>query len=99
MTETVYPNKENYCSIWSFWRQNLTTPAQVINDALYPAKVSDWKESFPAGRGLYRYEKTLLPIRHFSFSRIHVLEEKNRTATSICCWETEANGGHIGVTT
>ena len=24
---------------------------------------------------------------------------KNRTGSSIYCWETEANGGHIGVTT
>ena len=38
MTETVYPNRESYRSIWSFWHQTLATPAQVINDALYPAK-------------------------------------------------------------
>ena len=39
MTETVYPNRERYRSIWSFWHQTLATPAQVINDALYPARV------------------------------------------------------------
>ena len=39
MTETVYPNRERYRSIWTFWHQTLATPAQVINDALYPAKV------------------------------------------------------------
>ncbi|CAB4026727.1 transient receptor potential cation channel subfamily A member 1 homolog [Paramuricea clavata] len=38
MTETVYPNRERYRGIWSFWRQTLASPAQVINDALYPAK-------------------------------------------------------------
>ena len=28
-----------------------------------------------------------------------VTDLKNRTGSSIYCWETEANGGHIGVTT
>ena len=36
---------------------------------------------------------------HVIMQSLYTTDLKNRTGSSIYCWETEANGGHIGVTT
>ena len=70
--------------------------------------VIDYIEKLDNQKSLIRQINKLPYMTEWEFPRelVHIGKQwlystdlKNRTGSSIYCWETETNGGHIGVTT
>ena len=82
---------KTYCFFLKIWEY-----LKELNNKLHNKLHNKLNDSFQCIEGK---KIPLIEVLIINQSSLPPTDLKNRTKSSIYCWETEANGGHIGVTT